>query len=89
MSASEPEQTRSLARRLTIIDLAKELRRLGRGNEADYYITTIPTMLYLRGFNLEDVYTMNIEDVEMELRKPPTPIGWDNTVWGKEIVCPQ
>ena len=74
---------------ITILDVARELRRLGRGTEADYWLTTIPTMLYYKGINLEDVYAMTMSEVEWELKKPQAPEGWDNTIWGKMIVCPQ
>jgi hypothetical protein len=74
---------------ITLLDLARELRVRGRGVEADYWMTTIPTMLYYKGLNLEDIYAMTMSEIEWEFKKPVAPEGWDNTIWGKMIVCPQ
>jgi hypothetical protein len=74
----------------TLLDLARELRKRGRGEEADYWVTTIPLLLHSKAkVNLEDAYTMTIDDIEFELSKPQAPEGWDNTVWGKAIICPR
>ena len=81
----ELEQTPNL----TLLDVARELRRIGRGMEADYYLSTIPVILYQRGINLEDSYTMTMGEITFELSKPIAPEGWDNNIWGKSIVCPQ
>ena len=82
----EHEPTPSVA---TLLDVARVLRSLGRGEEANYYMTTIPMMLVYKGFNLEDVYIMSVDEVAFELNKPIAPAGWDNTIWGKSLICRQ
>ena len=75
-------------RNLILLDVVRGLRKRGRYQEADYWLLMVPTMLSAKGIYPEDAYVMTVDEIQWELNKPLSPPGWDNTIWGKSVVCP-
>lgn len=71
-----------------LLDVVRELRKRGRYKEADHWLYVIPIMLSAKGIYPEDAFVMTVDEIQWELNKPLSPPGWDNTWWGKSVVCP-
>ena len=52
---------------------------------ANYYMMMSIIEMGMKGYGVEDVFSMDVEVLMKLLSLPPAPDGW-NTNWGKHIV---